>query len=341
MYPLIRSILFRFDPEIAHEFSLSLLHLVGSSQSLRHLFSWLYQTPQKPVNILGLTFPNPIGIAAGYDKDGRAWRGLSCLGFGHVEVGTVTPRAQSGNPRPRLFRLPEDRALINRLGFPGKGADYVKKKLMGWRPNNFVLGVNLGINKDTLIEDAAEDYRLQICIFASLANYLVINISSPNTVGLRRLQAKRLLDELLLVMNHERLNQQTRLNRSVPLLVKLAPDLTDDELDDAIDVILRREIDGVIATNTTVTRPNIRSKDAREPGGLSGAPIRRLSTEMVRKIYNRTQGKLPIIGVGGVMSVDDVRKKLDAGAALVQIYTGLIYEGPGLGKRVMRGLSRC
>lgn len=340
MYRLIRPILFRFDPEIAHDFSLSLMRLVGASQALRHLLSWMYQTPQKPVNILGLTFPNPIGIAAGYDKDGLAWRGLSYLGFGHVEVGTVTPRAQPGNHRPRLFRFPEDRALINRLGFPGKGADYVEKELMGWRPNNFVLGVNLGINKGTLVEDAAEDYQLLICRFASLADYLVINISSPNTVGLRRLQAKHSLDDLLLVLNHERLNQQTRLNRSVPLLVKLAPDLTDNELDDAIDVILNREIDGVIATNTTVTRPNILSKYAREPGGLSGAPLRRLSTEMVRKIYDRTQGQLPIIGVGGVMSVDDVREKLDAGAALVQIFTGLIYEGPGLGKRVMRGLSR-
>lgn len=340
MYRLFRPILFSFDPEIAHDFSLSLMRLVGASPSLRHLMTWLYQTPQKPVNIFGLTFPNPIGIAAGYDKDGLAWQGLSYIGFGHVEVGTVTLLPQPGNPRPRLFRLPEDRALINRLGFPGKGADFVKKKLMGWRPNNFVLGVNLGINKDTSMEDAAEDYRLLICIFASVADYLVINVSSPNTVGLRRLQAKHTLDDLLLVLNQERVNQQNSLNRFVPLLVKLSPDLTDLELDDALDVILSREIDGVIATNTTVTRPNIISKDAREPGGLSGAPLRSLSTEMVRKIHHRTQGRLPIIGVGGVMSVDDAREKLDAGAALIQIYTGLIYEGPRLGKRVMRGLSR-
>mgnify|MGYP001826755631 CR=1 FL=1 len=340
MYRIFKPILFRCDPENAHHFSLLLMRLVGASHLLRGVLSWVYRAPQEPVNILGLTFPNPIGIAAGFDKDGQAWQGLSCLGFGHVEIGTVTPQPQPGNPRPRLYRLPQDRALINRMGFPGKGADYVKKQLAGWHPNGLILGINLGVNKDTPLEQAADDYRQLIYAFASLANYLVINISSPNTVGLRRLQAKEILDELLSDLNQVRVNQCSVLGRPVPLLVKLAPDLTDLELDDALDIIQSRQIDGVIATNTTVSRQGVNSIDARESGGLSGAPLRNLSTEMVRKIFQRTQGQLPIIGVGGVMNVDDVKEKLDAGASLVQIYTGLIYEGPGLGKRINWGLSR-
>lgn len=340
MYRIFKPILFNLDPENVHHFSLLLLRIVGASHALRGVLSWMYQAPQKPVYILGLPFPNPIGIAAGFDKDGLAWQGLSCLGFGHVEIGTVTPQPQSGNPRPRLFRLPKDRALINRMGFPGKGADYVKKQLTGWRPSELMLGVNLGVNKETHIEQVAEDYRQLINTFASLANYLVINVSSPNTVGLRRLQAKEVLDELLSDLNQARVNQQSVLGHPIPLLVKLAPDLTDHELDDALDVIQSREMDGVIATNTTVTRPGANSIDAREIGGLSGAPLRTLSTEMVRKIYQRTQGHLPIIGAGGVMTVEDAKEKLDAGAALVQIYTGLVFEGPGLGRHILRGLSR-
>jgi dihydroorotate dehydrogenase len=302
--------------------------------------TWLYKTPKTPVEIFGLTFQNRVGIAAGYDKDGIAWQGLSCLGFGHVEIGTVTPQPQSGNPKPRVFRLIEDRALINRMGFPGKGMDYVKNQLAGKkRPKGLVLGVNLGMNNTTPIEMAAVDYQQLICTFASHADYLVINISSPNTVGLRRLQAKELMDKLLMQLNQVRVDQQTVLNRQIPLCVKLAPDLTDPELDDALSVIQNREIDGVIATNTTVTRVGLKSKNAREVGGLSGIPLRRLSTQMVRKIHQRTRGQIPIIGVGGVMTVDDVKEKLDAGAALVQVYTGLVYEGPGLGNRINRGLG--
>lgn len=340
MYRIFRPILFRLDPENTHHFSLLLMRLVGTSQTLSRIITWLYKTPKNPVKIFGLNFQNRLGIAAGYDKDGEAWQGLSCLGFGHVEIGTVTPQPQSGNPKPRVFRLMEDRALINRMGFPGKGMYYVKNQLAGKkRPRGLVLGVNLGMNKTTPIEMAAVDYQQLICTFASHADYLVINISSPNTVGLRRLQAKELMDKLLKQLNQVRVDQQSALNRRIPLCVKLAPDLTDPELDDALSVIQNREIDGVIATNTTVIREGLKSKNAREVGGLSGIPLRRLSTQMVRKIHHRTRGQLPIIGVGGVMSVDDVKEKLDAGAALVQIYTGLVYEGPGLGKRINRGLG--
>ena len=340
MYQLIRPILFRIDPEYAHQFSLLLMKIGGGSNILRALIEWMYRAPQESVNVFGLTFPNPIGIAAGFDKDGLAWKGLTCLGFGHIEIGTVTPQPQSGNPKPRLLRLVEDQALINRMGFPGKGAEFVKKQLSGWRPEGVILGINLGVNKGTPIDQAAEDYQQLINTFASLAHYLVINISSPNTVGLRRLQAKDILDDLLSDLNQVRKDQQFLLDRPVPLIVKLAPDLTDLELDDALEVILDRGIDGVIATNTTVTRLNLISTISDEEGGLSGAPLRCASTEIVRKIFQRTQGQLPIIGVGGVMNVDDVKEKLDAGAALVQIYTGLVYEGPGLGQRINRGLSR-
>jgi dihydroorotate dehydrogenase len=341
VYQIFRPILFRLDPELAHHYTLLLMRLMGASQTLSGILTWLYQAPRKPVNIFGLTFPNAVGIAAGYDKDAVAWQGLSCLGFGHVEVGTVTPLPQSGNPKPRVFRLIEDRALINRMGFPGKGMDYVNNRLAGSkRPQGLILGVNLGVNKSTPISEAALDYQQLIYTFAPHADYLVINISSPNTVGLRRLQARELMDKLCSKLNQVRVDQQSMLNRPIPLCVKLAPDLTDTELDDALEVIQKRAIDGVIATNTTMTRPGLKSMNAREIGGLSGVPLRRLSTEMVRKIYQRTQGQLPIIGVGGVMTVDDVKEKLDAGAALVQIYTGLIYEGPGLGQRINRGLSR-
>jgi dihydroorotate dehydrogenase len=218
--------------------------------------------------------------------------------------------------------------------------EYVKTKLAGRRPEGLILGVNLGMNKATPIEEAASDYQQLIYAFASLVDYLVINISSPNTIGLRRLQARELMDQLMSELNQVRVDQQTVLDCPIPLLVKLAPDLTDPELDDALDVIQSRGIDGVIATNTTVARPGLKSINARESGGLSGVPLRKLSTEMVHKIYQRTQGQLPIIGAGGVMTVDDVKEKLDAGAALVQIYTGIVYEGPGLGKRINRGLSR-
>ena len=338
MYRLIRPLLFRLDPERAHALTLNLIRLAGALPPLGAILRAWYAGPEKPVQAFGLSFPNRVGLAAGYDKDGLGWRGLVTLGFGHIEVGTVTLRPQPGNPKPRIFRLPQNQAVINRMGFPGKGADFVLKQLAGPRPVGLILGVNLGKNKDTPLEEAAGDYLALMKIFAPLGDYLAINVSSPNTIGLRRLQARQELESLLNELNRERQAQEARLGRRVPLLVKLAPDLSAEELADALDVLQQTGMDGVIATNTTIAREGIDGIHARETGGLSGAPLGQRSTQMIRQIHRHTGGNLPIIGVGGVMNAEDARQKLDAGAILVQVYTGLVYAGPGLVKQILRGL---
>lgn len=335
MYPLIRPLFFRLAPERAHDLTLNLIRLAGTLPPARALLRSLFAGPSQPVSAFGLTFPNPVGLAAGYDKDAAGWRGLACLGFGHIEVGTVTLKPQPGNPRPRVFRLPPQEGLINRMGFPGKGAAYAARHLQGSRPAGLVLGANLGKNKDTPLEEAARDYLALMEIFAPLADYLAINVSSPNTVGLRRLQGREALQGLLGEISRQREVLAARLGRPVPVLIKLAPDLSDGELDDALDVILQRGMDGVIATNTTVSREGVDSPLAAEAGGLSGAPLRQRSTGLVRQIYRRTAGRLPVIGVGGIMNAAGAQEKLDAGAVLVQVYTGLVYAGPGLVKRIL------
>jgi dihydroorotate dehydrogenase len=340
MYTLFRFLLFRLDPETAHGLTLSLIRLAGRLTPVRGFLRAWFRAPAAPVQAFGLTFANPLGLAAGYDKDGLGWRGLATLGFGHIEVGTVTPRPQAGNPRPRLFRLVDERAVINRMGFPGRGAAFLVWQLSGPRPKNLVLGVNLGKNQDTPLEDAARDYLSLVQTFAPLADYLAINVSSPNTIGLRRLQGREALQSLLAALAAQRRQEADRLGRPVPMLVKLAPDLSDAELDDALDVVLGTGMDGIIATNTSLGREGLRSPLAAETGGLSGAPLAGLSTAMIRKIAARTGGRLPVIGVGGVASARDAREKLDAGACLVQIYTGLIYEGPGLVKKILRECGR-
>ncbi len=337
MYPVVRQLLFCFDPELVHAFTLYLMKLAGDVRLFGDLLRRLYAVPPKPVEVFGLTFPNPLGLAAGYDKDGLAWRGLACLGFGHIEIGAVTPHSQPGNLKPRLFRLPKERALINRMGFPGKGADFVARRLQGLHPNNLILGVNLGKNRATPLENAADDYLYLMRVFASVVDFMVINISSPNTVGLRRLQARQALDEFLAPIVEKRRGLEIELGRRLPLLVKLSPDMSDDELDDALDVISSRGVDGVVATNTTLGREGCHSPLAVQTGGLSGAPLRQRSTQVIRHIVKSTQGKLPVIGVGGIMSAADAREKLDAGAVLVQIYTGLVYRGPGLIGEIIRG----
>jgi dihydroorotate dehydrogenase len=337
MYSNVRPLLFRLDPEDAHALTLKLMRLVGRLPPLGTLLRAWFSAPDRPVRAFGLTFSNPVGLAAGYDKDGLAWRGLACLGFGHIEVGTVTLRAQAGNPKPRLFRLPEKQALINRMGFPGDGAERVAARLARQRKDGLILGVNLGKNKDTPLEIAAQDYLALMDIFAPLADYLAINVSSPNTVGLRRLQARDALAELLGHLLKRRVEMD--LKKRLPLLVKLAPDLDQGELDDALDVLLSSSVDGVIAANTTISREALDSQLAGESGGLSGAPLGGRSTNMIRQIYLRTGGKLPIIGVGGVMNAADAQAKLDAGAILVQVYTGLVYAGPGLVREIKRGLT--
>ena len=350
MYAAIRSLLFQLDPETAHYLTLQLMR-IGGIRPINTILQKIYSAPEKPVQAFGLTFKNPVGLAAGYDKDGIAVRGLSALGFGHVEIGTVTPRPQPGNPKPRVFRLVEDEAVINRMGFPGDGMDAVESSLQGatkWRRgtlsaneeiasqsrNDTVLGINLGKNKDTPLEEAASDYTTLMRTFAPLADYLAINISSPNTVGLRRLQGREMLENLLCEIASER--RASHLVR--PILVKLAPDLNDEELDDALAVILDSGMNGVIATNTTLTRKGLQSNYQTESGGLSGSPLRVRSEAVLEKIVRRVDGKVPIVSVGGIMSPEDAKRRLDMGATLVQLYTGLIYRGPGLVTEIVKSL---
>ncbi|MDX1377992.1 MAG: quinone-dependent dihydroorotate dehydrogenase [Anaerolineales bacterium] len=344
MYPHLRRLLFCLDPEVAHHLTLFVLR-IGGSQPLFSILKSIYSAPSKPVQAFGLTFKNPVGLAAGYDKDAVAIKGLSALGFGHLEVGTVTPKPQPGNPKPRVFRLLEDGAVINRMGFPSRGANFIEKRLLrlgldtpvATRPasrNNVILGVNLGKNKETPLEEAAKDYIHLMNAFAPLADYLTINISSPNTVGLRRLQGRETLEDLLGQIYLER----ETWNVKCPILVKIAPDLSDEELEDAIGVILDKNMDGIVATNTTLAREGLKSRYQRETGGLSGGPLAVKSEAVLRQVVKLTNGKVPIISVGGIMNPDDAKKRLALGASLVQVYTGLIYRGPSLVREIINGL---
>lgn len=334
MYPFFRSLLFKLNPEVAHHLTLQLARMAGILPPSRWLLEWMFSAPPKPVHAFGLTFKNPVGLAAGYDKDGVAVHGLSALGFGHLELGTVTPRPQPGNPKPRVFRLIEEQGVINRMGFPGRGMQYASKQLSVTRkrPGGVVLGLNLGKNKDTPLENAAEDYIALMRSFAPLADYLAINISSPNTVGLRRLQGREMLENLLKQISVERLT----LNVQPPVLVKIAPDLSDDELDDAVGAILGAGMDGIIATNTTLSREGVRSPLGAEPGGLSGRPLTALSDSVLKKVVARVDARVPVVAVGGIMTPDDAKRKLDLGAMLIQVYTGLVYAGPGLAREIVR-----
>jgi len=304
---------------------------------LRGLYA--LQHPALTVEAFGLRFANPLGLAAGYDKNGLALRGLACLGFGHLELGTVTPAAQPGNPRPRLFRLPEDHGLINRLGFPNAGAAALQARLRRGRPPGVVLGVNIGKGAETPLERATEDYVALLERFFDLADYLAVNVSSPNTTGLRRLQARRHLEGLLAALREARAARVRRSDRRLPILVKLAPDLSEAELEEAVGAIVEGEMDGIIATNTTLNRDSLRSSNSRETGGLSGRPLRDRSTQVIRQIHALTRGNLPIVGVGGIFEARDAAEKLQAGATLVQLYTGLIYRGPGIVREILRGLD--
>ncbi|MBN2148596.1 MAG: quinone-dependent dihydroorotate dehydrogenase [Anaerolineales bacterium] len=339
MYPFFRSLLFRLEPERAHHLTLSLMRLVGVLPPLQVLLRGIFASPTQPIQAFGLTFPNRVGLAAGYDKDGQAWRGLACLGFGHIELGTVTLLPQPGNPPPRIFRLSADEALINRMGFPSQGVKAVMPRLRKARPGGLVLGVNIGKNKDTPLEAAGEEYVTLLRLFAPYADYLAINVSSPNTAGLRRLQARDALEGLLKALQAERLQQVARLGHPLPLLVKLAPDLSDAELADALEVILAHGMDGVIATNTTLARPALHSVHARQAGGLSGKPLHPNSLAMVRAITRQCGGRLAVIGVGGITNATSAQAMLDAGACLLQVYTGLVYGGPGLVRNILTSLA--
>jgi dihydroorotate dehydrogenase len=314
--------------------------MAGIIPPSRWVLQGLFHAPEKPVELFGLRFKNPVGLADGYDKDGLALRGLSALGFGHLEIGTVTVRPQPGNPKPRVFRLVEDQAVINRMGFPGEGAVQVEERLTSTarRPGSPILGLNLGKNKDTPLEEAANDYIALMKVFFTLADYFAINISSPNTAGLRRLQGREMLEGLLGAIAKERQAITIKSSRHMPILVKLAPDLSEEELEVALDVILRTGMEGVIATNTTLGRAGLRSQYQNETGGLSGSPLKMRSETILAQALKRLDGRIPVVSVGGIMSPEDAKRRLDMGAALVQVYTGLIYAGPGLVQKIIRAV---
>jgi len=338
LFPAIK----QFDPERAHDRTLTALEQAQRFSAGRAMLRQIAgEFPQRPLSLCGLNFPNVLGIAAGYDKDVRAATGLGILGFGHVEVGTLTPKPQSGNPKPRIFRLPEDKAVINRMGFPNGGVETAVPRLRALysEPHDFILGVSLGKQKETPLSHAALDYVTVMQAIYPFANYLAINISSPNTPGLRELQGGNYLDNLLesIMVESKKLAREHHIEQR-PLFIKIAPDLTWPELDEILAAIKNNNIDGIIATNTTLNRKGLTNKHKTETGGLSGRPLITRSTEIIRYIAQQTNGNLPIIGVGGVATANDVKEKLNAGASLVQIYTSLIYEGPGIAGSILRDL---
>jgi len=341
---LLRPILFRLPPETAHELA---LHSLSFAPSLtRKIIGERYATnPFGKLKRFGLTFSNPVGLAAGFDKDGIALQPLAALGFGFIEAGTVTYHPQPGNERPRLFRLPIDQALINRAGFNNEGAAAFAKRVSVHRPG-CVLGVSIGKSKVAPLESAVDDYLKSFELVYPVADYIAVNVSSPNTPGLRDLQEARQLDALLGALqgrNKQLATEQSRTSE-IPILVKLSPDLDSAELLEIVEVVRRNNISGLIATNTTTTRRGLQTRqekvNALGEGGLSGQPLRQRSTEMIATLYNLTQGSMPLIGAGGIFTAEDAWEKISAGASLVQIYTGFIYEGPSIVRNINEGLRR-
>lgn len=335
----LRPLLFRLDPESVHQWTLRLLSLAGGIQPMRSAMKRRFglEEPRLRRRLLGIDFPNPVGLAAGYDKDALGLWGLSCLGFGHLELGTVTPLPQPGNPRPRLFRLPEDRGLINRMGFPSRGVKALRRRLKR-RPPEVVLGINLGKGLETPVERAEGDYLYLLERLYDLGDYFVVNVSSPNTPALRTLQSQEHLPRLLRALERGRRDLEARHGARKPLLIKIAPDMRLEELRHLADAMRQWGIDGVIATNTTTGREGLISRRREEAGGLSGAPLRARSTETVARLRDLLGGETPIIASGGVMSPEDALEKLAAGASLVQLYTGLVYGGPGLVRRILEAI---
>ncbi|QJD94444.1 quinone-dependent dihydroorotate dehydrogenase [Mucilaginibacter robiniae] len=340
MYSLIKPILFKFDPEKVHHFvtaGLKLANHVPGATALTRT-AWNVEDKRLTREVFGLKFKNPVGLAAGFDKNGELIAEMANLGFGFVEVGTVTPLPQPGNPKPRMFRLPTDGALINRMGFNNQGAEVLAARIKAYRKTQqseqqgIMIGGNIGKNKNTSNEDAVNDYiKCFDCLF-DVVDYFVVNVSSPNTPGLRALQEK---EPLMHILNT--LQQRNNKNgKSRPILLKIAPDLTNEQLDDIVDIVLQTGIAGLIATNTTINRESLQTNGSvvTETGGLSGKPLTTRSTEVIRYLNQKSNGAFPIIGVGGVHSPEDALEKLQAGAALIQLYTGFIYEGPGLIGRI-------
>ncbi len=327
LYDLARALMFRLDAETSHELALGSMNL-AASLGLHKLMG--AGTQSLPTKVMGIRFPNPVGLAAGLDKNGTAVDGLASMGFGFVEVGTVTPRPQPGNPKPRLFRIPEHQAIINRMGFNNDGVDQLLKNL-DRSTYQGILGINIGKNKDTPNEQAHLDYLLCLRKVYARASYITVNISSPNTPGLRTLQFGESLNSLLDALKTEQAKLASVHGRYVPIAVKIAPDMTEEELGLVASSLKTYEMDGVIATNTTLSREGVEdSPISEEAGGLSGAPVRNRSTATIRALAERLDGALPIIGVGGITEGFDAAEKIEAGASLVQIYTGFIYRGPAL-----------
>lgn len=340
----IRPILFAQDSERAHDFTLKTLSRISRSSAACSAVGNLFSAPELPVEAFGLKFPNPIGLAAGMDKFAAAVPAWEKIGFGFCELGGVTRHAQPGNPPPRMFRAPADGAIVNRMGFNNLGAEAFAQALADWKKRgrwpNHPVGINLGKSKVTPLEKAAEDYAGSFRLLREYADFFVINVSSPNTPGLRQLQDKAALDEILEAVCEVRKSDATK----PAILVKVAPDLSFEALDEILELIAARNISGIVATNTTIARPE--TNDARlraiysETGGLSGKPLRERSTEIIRHIFKQTRGQLPIIGVGGIFTTEDAWEKIIAGASLLQIYSGMVYEGPGLPKKIVSGLIR-
>ncbi len=337
---IIRPLFFKYDPEKVHHFTFSVIKNTQRIPGVAGVIKGLYQPSEKlRREVFGLSFANPVGLAAGFDKDGKLYEELANYGFGFIEVGTVTPKPQAGNELPRLFRLPKDEAVINRMGFNNQGVDALVKRLKKRRNKQLIIGGNIGKNKTTPNDEAAKDYLICFEKLFDYVDYFVINVSSPNTPNLRDLQEKEPLTNLLSQLQTENLKKKA----PKPILLKIAPDLTEGQLNDIVDIVAETKIAGVIATNTTINRAGLATSDARineiGMGGLSGKPVRARSTEVVKYLSEKSKRSFPIIAVGGIFTAADAQEKLDAGASLVQVYTGFIYEGPGMVKRICAGLT--
>ena len=345
MYQLLRSVFFLFDAEKVHYFAMNTLKVLCSVGFIRNIIASLFRAKNnQPYSLFNIQFPNKVGLAAGFDKNARYLRELEALGFGFVEIGTVTPKPQDGNEKPRLFRLPKDKAIINRMGFNNDGVEVVKKRMIDWQLNvrneksKMIIGGNIGKNKITPNEEAWKDYEICFNELYKYVDYFVVNVSSPNTPGLRELQEKESLRKILTHLQTLRL-QKTNYK---PILLKIAPDLTDEQLNDVIDLSTEIQLDGLVATNTTISREGLTTDNSRlsaiGAGGLSGLPVKKRSTEVVQYIHNKTKGSIPIIASGGIFTAADAKEKLNAGASLVQVWTGFIYEGPAIAKKICKGL---
>lgn len=351
MYKILRSILFLFSPEWVHYFSMNGLKLLCNIR-FKKFITRTYKPKANNYSIFNIQFPNRVGLGAGFDKNAKYLRELECLGFGFVEIGTVTPLPQAGNDKPRLFRLPKDKALINRMGFNNDGVKVIAERLQSWQlavgrhqssaiSHRLIIGGNIGKNKITANEDAWKDYEICFMELHPYVDYFVVNVSSPNTPGLRELQEKESLRKILshLQMINATL-RQTQGNK--PILLKIAPDLTQEQIDDVIDLALEIKLDGLVATNTTINREQLQTTNHQLQtignGGLSGLPLKQRSTEVVKYIYERAKGKIPVIASGGIFTGEDAKEKIEAGASLVQVWTGFIYEGPGIVKNICKSL---